>query len=51
LSNYCTAPKELAIQVQMILNQFDYPVENGRLTAVEIMNSLVDTIPQVRNLL
>lgn len=33
------------MQVQMILNQFDYSVENGRLTAVEIMNSLIDSMP------
>ncbi len=47
LNNYCTTPKDLTCQVRLILNQFDYNIQNGRQTAVEIMNSLVTSMPEV----
>lgn len=48
LNNYLTNPKDLYMEVQLILRQLDYQHEGGRLTATEILNSLLTNIPEVR---
>ncbi len=47
LNNYLTNPKDLYMEVQLILRQLDYQHEGGRLTATEILNSLLVNIPEV----